>query len=114
MKACVEASRRLCLAYIRTSRCDLHKHAAEHEVLQMCRSIKTLRPPYSDEVTEADIHAAALQYVRKIAGMRAPARVNQVAFDAAVAKIAGATEDLLAELVVRGRPLEVNRRGPNA
>jgi len=42
----------------------------------MCRSIKTLRPPYADDVTEDDMRAAALQYVRKISGMRSPAKVN--------------------------------------
>src|SRR5215472_6839149 len=34
----------------------------------MCRSIKTLRPPYAEQVTDEDIRAAALQYVRKISG----------------------------------------------
>jgi hypothetical protein len=67
----------------------------------MCRSIKTLRPPYTDDVTPDDVHAAALQYVRKIAGMRAPARANQEAFDAAVAKVAAATDELLGSLVLR-------------
>jgi hypothetical protein len=42
----------------------------------MCRSIKTLRPPYAEQVTDEDIHAAALQYVRKISGFRAPAGHN--------------------------------------
>ena len=42
----------------------------------MCRSIKTLRPPYAEAVTDADVHAAALQYVRKISGFRAPASHN--------------------------------------
>ncbi|MBQ1026647.1 DUF2277 domain-containing protein [Micromonospora sp. C95] len=68
----------------------------------MCRSIKTLREPYTPEVTDADVRAAALQYVRKISGFRAPAAHNAEAFDAAVATIAGATRTLLDELVVRG------------
>ena len=42
----------------------------------MCRSIKTLRPPYAEQVTDEDIRAAALQYVRKISGFRAPAGHN--------------------------------------
>ena len=67
----------------------------------MCRSIKTLRPPYTEDLTKADIDAAALQYVRKVAGMRAPAAVNQEVFDQAVTEIAAATEELLAGLVVR-------------
>lgn len=69
----------------------------------MCRSIKTLRPPYQDEVTESDVQAAALQYVRKISGFRAPAKHNAEAFDRAVAEVAEATRDLLSALQVRGR-----------
>ena len=46
----------------------------------MCRSIKTLRPPYAEQVTDEDIQAAALQYVRKISGFRAPAGHNAEAF----------------------------------
>jgi len=64
----------------------------------MCRSIKTLRPPYVDEATSEDVTAAALQYVRKIAGMRKPSAANQEAFDEAVAEIAAATEHLLGHL----------------
>jgi hypothetical protein len=71
------------------------------EVTAVCRSIKTLRPPYADEVTEDDVEAAALQYVRKISGFRRPAAHNAEAFDAAVAAVAGATRDLLARLEVR-------------
>lgn len=67
----------------------------------MCRSIKTLRPPYTEAVTDADVQAAALQYVRKIAGMRAPAARNQEAFDAAVADVARATQALLDRIEVR-------------
>ena len=67
----------------------------------MCRSIKTLRPPYVDSAERADVEAAALQYVRKIAGMRAPSAANVAAFDAAVAEVADATERLLAGLTVR-------------
>lgn len=70
----------------------------------MCRSIKTLRPPFTDEVTPADMEAAALQYVRKIVGMRHPAPHNQAAFDAAVAAVSAATRDVLRDVVVRGAP----------
>ena len=69
----------------------------------MCRSIKTLRPPMTPEVHEEDIRAAALQYVRKISGFRAPAAHNREAFDAAVDAVAEATAALLAELTVRGQ-----------
>jgi hypothetical protein len=68
----------------------------------VCRSIKTLRPPFTETVTDADVHAAALQYVRKIAGMRAPAAHNEAAFAAAVDEVATATSKLLAGLTIRG------------
>ncbi len=71
----------------------------------MCRSIKTLRPPYADDVTDDDVRAAALQYVRKIAGMRAPSAANREAFDRAVDEIARATAELLDDVVVRPRPI---------
>jgi hypothetical protein len=67
----------------------------------MCRSIKTLRPPYADEVTDADVRAAALQYVRKISGFRAPAAHNAAAFEQAVEEVAASTARLLATLEVR-------------
>ncbi|MBB6419345.1 DUF2277 domain-containing protein [Streptomyces sp. AK010] len=69
----------------------------------MCRSIKTLRPPaMPEEATEADVRAAALQYVRKVSGFRAPASHNQEVFDRAVEAVAQATADLLDGLEVRG------------
>jgi len=67
---------------------------------RMCRSIKTLRgaePPADDD----DARAAALQFVRKISGYRAPSRANQPAFDAAVQEITVATTRLLEGL---GKP----------
>jgi hypothetical protein len=70
----------------------------------MCRSIKTLREPYTSDVTEDEMQAAALQYVRKVSGFRAPAAHNAAAFDAAVAAVTAATRDLLDHLVVRGAP----------
>jgi hypothetical protein len=68
----------------------------------MCRSIKTLRPPFTEAATEDDISAAALQYVRKISGFRAPAAHNREAFDRAVAEVTAASARLLDELEVRG------------
>ena len=65
----------------------------------MCRSIKTLRPPYVEEATDDDARAAALQYVRKISGYRAPAKRNADAFEKAVDEVAEATRRLLAEIV---------------
>jgi hypothetical protein len=70
----------------------------------MCRSIKTLRPPYTPDVSVAEVEAASLQYVRKVAGMRAPSARNQAAFDAAVAAVTAATQTLLRDLTVRPTP----------
>lgn len=67
----------------------------------MCRSIKTLREPYAEQVTDADVRAASLQYVRKISGFRQPAAHNAEAFDTAVDEIARATQELLDRLEVR-------------
>jgi hypothetical protein len=72
-------------------------------VTGMCRSIKTLREPYTPNVTETDVRAAALQYVRKISGFRAPAGHNAEAFEQAVTAVAAATRDLLDHLEVRGQ-----------
>jgi hypothetical protein len=69
----------------------------------MCRSIKTLRPPYADDVSDDDVQAAALQYVRKVSGFRSPAAHNSEAFERAVADVASATQRLLDDLTVRGR-----------
>ncbi|MBL8177754.1 MAG: DUF2277 domain-containing protein [Bryobacterales bacterium] len=66
----------------------------------MCRSIKVLRkldPP----ATEQDVSAAALQFVRKVSGFRAPSKANRQAFDNAVAEIAGITRRLLETLEAR-------------
>ncbi len=67
----------------------------------MCRSIQTLRPPYVDDVNDELIRAAALQYVRKVAGMRTPSGANQEAFEAAVNEISDATTRLLGGITVR-------------
>ncbi|WP_031090144.1 DUF2277 domain-containing protein [Streptomyces sp. NRRL WC-3549] len=69
----------------------------------MCRSIKTLRPPaIPEEATEDEMRAAALQYVRKVSGFRAPAAHNQEVFDRAVDEITEATARLLDGLEIRG------------
>ena len=68
----------------------------------MCRSIKTLRDAETPP-TEEEIHAAALQYIRKVSGFRQPSRVNTEVFDKSVEEVAAITTDLLNNLVVRGR-----------
>ena len=56
----------------------------------MCRSIKTLRG--DETVTDVEVYAAALQFVRKISGYRAPSKRNAEAFDTAVAEITASAE----------------------
>jgi hypothetical protein len=69
----------------------------------MCRNIKTLynfEPP----TTRDEIHAAALQYVRKVSGMQKPSQANEAAFERAIAEVAHVTEHLLADLVTTSAP----------
>ena len=66
----------------------------------MCRSIKTLRRADA-QVTGEEVHAAALQFVRKVSGYRVPSRANEEAFHAAVGEIAEASSRLLASLSAR-------------
>jgi len=63
----------------------------------MCRNIHTLHN-FEPPATNDEVNAAALQYVRKVAGTTHPSRANQEAFDEAVAAIAHATEHLLDHL----------------
>ena len=72
----------------------------------MCRSIKQLRDGASP-ATDAEIQAAALQFIRKVSGYRQPSRANQAAFEAAVADVARSSRRLLealAETHPRVRP----------
>src|SRR5215472_11770847 len=64
----------------------------------MCRNIKTLRAPYAVGITDDDVHAAALQYVRVVGGIRLPSPHNAEAFNQAVDAISVATRALLAGL----------------
>jgi hypothetical protein len=66
----------------------------------MCRSIKTLRG-LGEPVSDEDIRAAALQYVRKLSGYRSPAQRNAAVFETAVTEVADATRRLLDGLLVR-------------
>ena len=69
----------------------------------MCRNIHTLHN-FDPPATSDEVSAAALQYVRKVAGTRAPSRANAEAFDRAVHEIAHATEHLLASLSTTAEP----------
>jgi hypothetical protein len=64
----------------------------------MCRNIQTLYN-FEPEATEDDVHAAALQYVRKISGFNKPSKANEEAFHRAVHAVADASARLLSELV---------------
>ncbi len=66
----------------------------------MCRSIKTLRNPQM-VISDEDIEAAALQFVRKISGYRQPSRANEKVFNRAVQDISRSSRVLLDALVVR-------------
>jgi hypothetical protein len=61
----------------------------------MCRSIKTLR---GTEPTAEEVRAAALQFVRKVSGYRAPSAANREPFDAAVEAVGAAARQLLVDL----------------
>lgn len=69
----------------------------------MCRSIHTLHN-LEPSVTADEVHAAALQYVRKVSGTTKPSQANQEAFDLAVAEIAHLTHHLLEALVTKVPP----------
>lgn len=64
----------------------------------MCRNIRTLHN-FEPAATNAEIQAAALQFVRKVSGTTKPSAANQAAFDHAVAEIAHVTGHLLEDLV---------------
>jgi hypothetical protein len=68
----------------------------------MCRSIKTLRGS-TEPVSDEDVRAAALQYVRKLSGYRKPSQANEAVFEAAVDEVAMATQRLLDGLVARAQ-----------
>lgn len=69
----------------------------------MCRNIHTLHN-FEPAATDDEVHAAALQYVRKVSGSTRPSKANTEAFDRAVAEIAHATQHLLDALVTTAPP----------
>jgi hypothetical protein len=69
----------------------------------MCRNIKTLfnfEPP----VTDDEVHAASLQFVRKLSGMNKPSKLNEAAFERAVDRTAEVARELLCALVTSAPP----------
>jgi hypothetical protein len=69
----------------------------------MCRNIHVLHN-FEPAANDEEVHAAALQYVRKISGATKPARVNAEAFERAVNEIAHITHHLLEDLVATAPP----------
>jgi len=69
----------------------------------MCRNIRTLHN-FDPPATEDEVHASALQYVRKISGSTKPSQANQEAFDEAVEEVVAVTAKLLDSLVSAAPP----------
>ena len=83
----------------------------------MCRNIRVLHN-FDPPATSAEVHSAALQYVRKVSGMNKPSQANQEVFDRAVHEIAHLTQHLLDDLVTTATPkdreVEAERRRARA
>jgi hypothetical protein len=69
----------------------------------MCRNIRTLHN-FEPPATHDEVHASALQFVRKIAGFTRPSKANEAAFGRAVDAVAGAAHELLDALVTHAPP----------
>jgi hypothetical protein len=70
---------------------------------RMCRNIRPLNN-FQPPATSAEVHDAALQYVRKVAGMSKPSKANEAVFHRAVEEIAHATQHLIDDLVTTAPP----------
>jgi hypothetical protein len=69
----------------------------------MCRSIKTLHN-FEPPATHEEIHASALQFVRKLSGFTRPSKANEAAFNRAVEQVSQAAHELLHSLVTNTPP----------
>lgn len=69
----------------------------------MCRNIKTLAN-FEPPATDAEVHASALQFVRKLSGTTKPSRANELAFERAVEKVEAAARELIDSLVINAMP----------
>ena len=69
----------------------------------MCRNIKTLFN-FDPPATDAEIHDAALQFVRKLSGFNVPSKVNQAVFDRAVEDVSAVARSLIDSLVTTADP----------
>ncbi len=69
----------------------------------MCRNIKTLFN-FAPPVTDDEIQAASIQFVRKLSGFNEPSKANEVAFNRAVEEVAAAARNLLDSLTTKAEP----------
>jgi hypothetical protein len=69
----------------------------------MCRNIKTLAN-FDPPATSDEIHASALQFVRKLSGTARPSKANEAVFEQAVREVTAAAERLIAALVTNAPP----------
>ena len=69
----------------------------------MCRNIKTLHN-FAPPATHDEMHASALQFVRKLSGFTHPSKANEAAFEKAVAQVTGAAHELLHSIVTNAPP----------
>ena len=69
----------------------------------MCRNIKTLAN-FEPPATHDEIHASALQFVRKLSGTTRPSRANEAAFNQAVAEVTAAAHKLIDSLEINAPP----------
>ncbi|SFS56216.1 DUF2277 domain-containing protein [Paenibacillus sp. BC26] len=78
----------------------------------MCRNIKTLFN-FDPPATEEEVHAAAVQFVRKLSGFTAPSKANEAAFHTAIDEVSAVAQKLLSSLVTnaepRNRQVEIER-----
>jgi hypothetical protein len=79
----------------------------------MCRNIRTLHN-FDPPATEDEVHAAALQFVRKISGTTKPSKANEAAFTRAVHEIAHISRHLLDDLVTTAPPRDREREAARA
>ena len=79
----------------------------------MCRNIHTLFN-FDPPATADEVHAAALQYVRKVSGFTKPSQVNEEPFARAVDAVAAATQQLIDELVTKAEPKDREREAERA
>jgi hypothetical protein len=88
-------------------------HTADPKVRVMCRNIRQLHN-FDPPATDAEVRAAALQYVCKIGGASKPSQANQAAYDQAVEAVAAATRELLDALVTSAPPKDREQEAAKA